>query len=89
MAEPVTFTGLITGFVVLIWILGLLLIVSAIAGTVFWILMLIDCAKRTSDAKGKFDDKLIWMLVIILLHGLGAALYYFIIKRPADKKNRT
>lgn len=86
MAEPVTFTGLITGFVVLIWILGLLLIIASIAATVFWILMLIDCAKRTSDVKGKFDDKLVWMLVIILLHGIGALLYYLIVKRASDKK---
>jgi len=80
MAEPVTLTGLITGFVVLVWLLGLLLIVASIAATVFWILMLIDCAKRD------FKDKVAWLLIIILLHGLGATLYYFIIKRPADKK---
>jgi len=46
---------------------------------VFWIWMLIDCLTRK-----KFEDKLVWVLVILFLHVIGAILYYFLVK----KKNR-
>jgi len=45
---------------------------------IFWIWMLIDCAKR------QFNDKLVWILIILLVGTLGAIIYYFVIKR----KNR-
>ncbi len=43
---------------------------------VFWIWMLIECVMRK-----KFDDKLIWVLVIIFLHFIGALLYYFLVHK--------
>ena len=46
---------------------------------IFWIWMLIDCLARK-----KFEDKLIWVIVILFLHVIGAILYYFLVKR---KKN--
>ncbi len=53
----------------------------AILALVFWILMLVDSIKR----KYKDDnDKIVWVLVIVLLGILGAIVYYFVIKR--DKK---
>ncbi len=45
---------------------------------VFWIWMIIDCAKR--DFK-KSDDKIIWVLVVSLTQIIGAIIYYFIVKR--------
>ena len=56
----------------------LLMFGLGIASVVFWIWMLIDCAKYEPSAG---NDKLIWILVIIFLHVLGALLYYFI-RRP-------
>ena len=45
---------------------------------VFWILMIVDCVQR----KFKNDnDKLVWILVLIFLHVLGALIYYFVVKR--------
>jgi prolipoprotein diacylglyceryltransferase len=53
----------------------------AILALVFWILMLVDSIKR----KYKDDnDKIVWVLVIVLLGILGAIVYYFVIKK--DKK---
>lgn len=49
-----------------------------IIGTIFWIWMLIDCATK-EPSEG--NDKLIWILVIIFTHLLGA-LIYFLIRRP-------
>lgn len=49
-----------------------------IAIFVFWIWMIIDCA---SNEPSNGSDKIIWILVIVFLHGLGALLYY-LIRRP-------
>ena len=49
-----------------------------ILGTIFWIWMLIDCATK-EPSEG--NDKIIWVIVIVLTHLLGAVLYYFI-RRP-------
>lgn len=42
---------------------------------VFWLWMLIDCAKR------EFDDKALWIVLLIFLNFIAAVLYYFIVKR--------
>ncbi len=41
----------------------------------FWLWMLIDCAKR------EFDDKALWIILLIFLNFIAAVLYYFIVKR--------
>jgi nitric oxide reductase large subunit len=58
--------------------LGLMFLLMCIAGTIFWIWMIVDCATK-ERAEG--NDKLIWMLVILLTHGIGA-LIYFLVRRP-------
>ncbi|HAH46886.1 MAG TPA: hypothetical protein DCM07_18955 [Planctomycetaceae bacterium] len=62
-------------FVVLAWLIGLGL---TILGIVFWIWMLIDCLKY-EPSEG--NDKVIWVLVIVLLNWVGALVYY-IVRRP-------
>jgi len=49
-----------------------------IIGTLFWIWMLIDCATKEPSSG---NDKLIWILIIIFTHLLGA-LIYFLVRRP-------
>ena len=45
---------------------------------IFWIWMLIEAiTKEPSEG----HDKLIWVVVIVLTHALGAAIYYFV-RRP-------
>lgn len=46
--------------------------------TVFWIWMLIDCA-RHEPREG--NDRVVWVLIIAITHLLGALIYYFI-RRP-------
>ena len=65
--------------VLLIFGLFFLLIIGSFA---FWIWMLVDCIKRKFK---KDDEKIIWLLVIILVQAIGAIIYYFVIKRK-DKK---
>jgi hypothetical protein len=60
----------------------LLFFVIGILGTLFWIWMLIDCATK-EPSQG--IDKIIWILVIIFTHVIGALIYFFI-RRPERKR---
>ncbi|HXT12424.1 MAG TPA: PLD nuclease N-terminal domain-containing protein [Candidatus Angelobacter sp.] len=42
--------------------------------TAFWIWMLIDAAKNRGLNN---DERVIWVVVVALLHFLGAAIYFF------------
>ncbi len=59
-------------------LLFLIVLVVGIGGTIFWIWMLIDCATKESPTG---NDKIIWVLVIVLTHLIGALIYYFV-RRP-------
>ncbi|WP_407355555.1 PLDc N-terminal domain-containing protein [Methanolobus sp. WCC5] len=50
----------------------------AIAWTLFWLWMLIDCATK-EPSEG--NDKLIWVIIIVFTNLLGALIYFFI-RRP-------
>ena len=47
----------------------------ALVASVFWIIALIDCLGRQFAEP---MDKLIWVLVILFTHGLGALIYWFV-----------
>ena len=49
---------------------------------IFWLWMLIDCLQR------KFNDKLLWVLVIIFAGIIGAILYYFLVKSKKRRKSK-
>lgn len=59
-------------------VLFLTLMAVAIGGTVFWVWALVDCATK-EPATG--NDKVIWILVIVFTHLLGALIYY-LVRRP-------
>jgi len=52
--------------------------VLGVGGTILWVWMLIDCATK-EPSEG--NDKIIWMLVILFTHLIGALIYYFV-RRP-------
>ena len=54
--------------------------IVAIAVFVFWVMMLVDAIKHASE-----KTKLVWVVVIIFTHVIGALIYYFIEKRPRNK----
>lgn len=58
------------------------LLFVGLALTAFWIWMLVDCATK-EPSQG--NDKIIWMLVIIFTHWIGA-LIYFLVRRPERKR---
>ena len=49
----------------------------------FWIWMLIDCATK-EPSQG--NDKIIWILIIVFTHWIGA-LIYFLVRRPQRKRD--
>jgi|WetSurMetagenome_2_1015567.scaffolds.fasta_scaffold16307_4 hypothetical protein len=63
--------------------------VCAIAGIVglvflaFWIWMLIDAIKNCPE-----DKKILWIVLIVLLTWVGAAVYFFV-QRPKNPKTPT
>ena len=59
-------------------ILALLFLVFGIGGTILWIWMIVDCATK-EPSEG--NDKLIWILIIVLTHWIGA-LIYMLVRRP-------
>lgn len=48
----------------------------------FWIWMIVDCVKN-EPSEG--NDKVIWLLVIILAGGIGALIYFFV-RRPQRQR---
>ena len=58
--------------------LPLLLVELGLLGTLFWVWMLVDCATKEASAG---NDKLVWVLIILFTHVLGAALYLSV-RRP-------
>ena len=69
---------LTTLLVMLPFLLFFVFIAFLLVGTAFWIWMLIDCATKEP---GEGNDKIIWILVIIFTHWLGA-LIYLLARRP-------
>jgi membrane-bound ClpP family serine protease len=59
-------------------IIWLLTVAFGVAAFGFWIWMLIDCITKEP---GEGNEKLIWILVIVFTHFIGAAIYYFV-RRP-------
>lgn len=59
-------------------IFHLLIVALVLGASVFWVFMIIECATKEA-ASG--NDKLIWILVVIFTHWIGALIYYFV-RRP-------
>ena len=59
------------------------LVLIVLALVVFWIWMLVDCATKEPSAG---NDKIVWILVIVFTHWIGA-LIYFLVRRPQRKKD--
>ena len=68
-------------FIVVLWLVGIFLFVV-------WILMLIDCAKRdNSDFPNAGEStKTMWLLIVILASGVGAIIYYFMVRKKMPRK---
>jgi prolipoprotein diacylglyceryltransferase len=70
--------GMMGAGIIAIFAMVLFFIILPILATVFWVWMIIDCAQRKFKNK---NDKTVWILIIIFTNVLGAAIYYFIVKK--------
>lgn len=62
---------------ILIVVVFLVVMVLAIGGTAFWIWMLVDAVQVPDDRFFRGGTKTTWVLVVALLGGLGALIYFF------------
>lgn len=62
------------------WVMFIIFLPLSILFFIFWIKMLIHAIEHQKE------NKVVWVLVIVLLQVLGAIIYYFTEKRPSDKK---
>jgi hypothetical protein len=54
--------------------------ILGLVATVFWIWMIVDCAV-SPQLTG--TEKIVWLLVIIFLHFIGALIYYLVGRKRA------
>ncbi|MBI2629706.1 PLDc N-terminal domain-containing protein [Candidatus Pacearchaeota archaeon] len=78
------------GELTILAILGIILIVLALFALVifllvFWILMIVDCAKRKFKTDG---ERIAWILILIFIGIIGAIIYYFVVKRGKKSKKQ-
>ncbi len=75
------FVGIWICAVVVFWLAGIFLFVV-------WILMLIDCIKRDNSEFPNAGEsiKIMWLLIIILTNGIGAIIYYFMVRKKMPRK---
>ena len=67
--------------VIFILLVALVLLAITVFGTLFWIRMLSDALNRKFENE---NDKIAWVLVITFTHGIGAMLYYKLVKTKTD-----
>lgn len=71
---------LVVLFIIFIWIA---IVALAILSMIFWIFMIVDVVKRKFKEE---NEKVIWILVIVLAGIIGALVYYFVVKNKDNKK---
>lgn len=70
--------------IALVIILIMLVFIGAIiAGTVFWVLMLIDACRR-KDWKDEVE-MIIWLALMVAVGVIASIIYYFVIYQPRGK----
>lgn len=76
--------GVAATFTIGFFIIWGLMVILGIFLFIFWIMMIIDVAKRQNWKDD--SEKTLWLLIVILVGYLGAVIYYFALKRDRDKK---
>ena len=64
------------------WGIGLFVVFAAIGlwAAIFWLLMLIHAATH------EIENKAVWIILIIFTGIIGALIYYFMVKRPFNRR---
>ncbi len=72
---PVFFGGIFSAMFSAFFLIWLLVIGLSLAATIFWVIEMIDACRREFPDQ---NTKLIWILVLIFSHGVGALVYFFV-----------
>jgi hypothetical protein len=72
------------GIFISIVLLSTILFFALFAGAIFWLWMFIDCLKRENYKEE--NDKVVWVIVLLLASMIGAILYFFLVKRALKEK---
>ena len=75
------FAAMLGGFEILFMLAALLMVPVGLAIMAFWIWMLVHAAQNKGLSDG---EKVAWILIIALVHFLGALIYFFV-GRPKAK----
>ena len=78
------FAAMLGGWEIVLLPALLLIIPLSLAVMAFWIWMLVDAAQNKGLSDG---EKVAWVLIIALVHFLGALIYFFV-GRPKGKEAR-
>lgn len=76
--------GALAGFAIFLFLLMLVFWLAIFALWVFWLVMVIDIAKREWKNDG---DRAAYLVLVIFLNIIGALIYYFVVKRQLDIKS--
>ena len=69
------FAAMLGGFEILFMLAALLMVPVGLAIMAFWIWMLVHAAQNKGLSDG---EKVAWILIIALVHFLGALIYFFV-----------
>lgn len=68
------------------WIFYCFAMLLGLASVVLWVWALVDCLTRKDYESD--NEKLLWALVILFAGIIGAALYYFLVKRKKEMEKK-
>ncbi len=77
-------SGALAGFAIFLFLLMMVFWLAIFALWVFWLVMVIDIAKREWKNDG---DRAAYLVLVIFLNIIGALIYYFVVKRELDSKS--
>ena len=66
---------------IFILVVAIVVLAVIVFGSLFWVRMLSDALNRKFENE---SDKIAWVIVITFTHGLGAMLYYKLVKTKTD-----
>lgn len=84
-SDASTAGGALAGFAIFFILLMMIFWVGILLLWIFWLVMIIDIVKRDWKNTG---DKAAYLVLVIFLNIIGALVYYFVIKRHLDNKNK-
>ena len=75
----------LAGTMICLWVVFFL---AGIFLFVVWIMMLVDCVKRDNSEFPNAGEstKTMWLLIVILTSGVGAIIYYFMVRKKMPRK---